>query len=59
VAAPAQRRALFLLFLVLAVMFAGVAWEALRAGIWAIAAAAAVLAVWMGSLARQMARRRH
>jgi hypothetical protein len=59
VAAPSQRRALFLLFVVLAVMFAGVGWAALSAGVWVIAAAAAVLAVWMASLARQMVRRRH
>jgi TRAP-type mannitol/chloroaromatic compound transport system permease large subunit len=59
VAVPAQRRALFLLFFVLAVMFAGVAWAAAQASVWAITAAAVVLALWMGSLAVQMVRRRH
>ena len=58
-AAPAQRRALFVLFTALAAMFAGVAWAAGNAGVWVITAAGAVLALWMGSLAAQTLRRRH
>jgi hypothetical protein len=51
VAAPAQRRALGVLFVVLTAVFAGVAVAAGAAGQWVIAAAAAVLAAWMGGLA--------
>jgi hypothetical protein len=51
VAAPAQRRALGTLFLVLALVFAGLAVAASFAGQWVIAAAAAVLAVWTAGLA--------
>jgi hypothetical protein len=51
VAAPAQRRALGVLFIVLTAVFAGVAVAAGAAGQWVIAAAAAVLAAWMGGLA--------
>ena len=51
VAAPAQRRALGVLFVVLAVVFGGVAVAAGTAGQWVIAAAAAALAVWMAGLA--------
>jgi hypothetical protein len=51
VAAPAQRRALGVLFVVLAVVFAGVAVAAAAAGEWVIASAAAVLGAWMGGLA--------
>jgi hypothetical protein len=50
VAAPAQRRALGVLFVVLAVVFGGVAAAAAKAGQWVIAAAAAALAVWMAGL---------
>ena len=50
-AAPAQRRALGVLFVVLAVVFGGVAVAAANAGQWVIAAAAAALAVWMAGLA--------
>ena len=50
-AAPAQRRALGVLFVVLAVVFAGVAVAAGTAGQWVIAVAAAALGVWMAGLA--------
>jgi hypothetical protein len=62
-AAPQQRAALGVLFLVLACGFAGVAYAAARAagdhaGLWVVVAAAAVLAVWMGTLSlRAFARR--
>jgi hypothetical protein len=60
--APPQRRALGALFLFLSVAFAGVAYAAARAarshpGVWAIVAAAAVLAIWMGTLAFRALRR--
>ena len=54
-AAPQQRAALGVLFVFLACAFAGVAYAAGRAaedhaGLWVICAAAAVLAVWLGTL---------
>ena len=51
--APSQRRALGVLFLVLAVFFGGIAATAVMAGGSAvvIGVAAAVLALWIGSLA--------
>jgi hypothetical protein len=58
VAVPSQRRALGALFLVLTLVFAGVAWAAGAAHVWVIALAAAVLALWMASLAWQQLRRR-
>jgi len=57
VAAPAQRRALGALFLVLTLVFAGVAVAGGAAGQWVIAAAAAVLTVWMAGLALKALRR--
>jgi hypothetical protein len=57
VAIPMQHRALGVLFLVLALVFGGVAVAAGAAGQWVIAAAAAALAVWMAGLAfRALAR---
>jgi hypothetical protein len=56
-AAPSQRRALGALFLLLAVMFAGVAWAAGVAHVWVIAVAAGALALWMAQLTWQMLRR--
>jgi hypothetical protein len=55
VAAPQQRAALGALFLLLAAAFAGVAYAAGRAahgraGLWIVCAAAAVLAIWLGTL---------
>jgi hypothetical protein len=41
------------LFGVLALALAGMAFAAATAGVWVIAAAALVLAVWMGDLARR------
>jgi hypothetical protein len=54
-AAPQQRAALGVLFLFLACAFAGVAYAAGRAaqdhtGLWIVVAAAAVLAIWLGTL---------
>ena len=62
-AAPSQRRALGALFLVLALGFAGVAAAAAEAvrqerGLIAVVAAAAALALWLGSLAFRMLRPR-
>jgi hypothetical protein len=48
VAAP-PRRALGTLFLALAVLFAGIAYAAVVAGVWVIAVAAVALAVWIGT----------
>jgi hypothetical protein len=54
-AAPQQRAALGALFLLLAAAFAGIAYGAARAAqdhasLWVVCAAAAVLAVWLGTL---------
>jgi membrane protein YdbS with pleckstrin-like domain len=51
VAAPSQRRALGALFLVLAISVAGIAWAASEAEQWIIAAAAAVIALWLAVMA--------
>jgi len=48
VAAP-SRRVLGTLFLFLAVLFAGIAYAAVVAGVWVIAVAGVALAVWIGS----------
>ena len=53
-----QRHALGLLFLVLAVGFAGIALAAGREGIWVIAVAAAALAGWMGTTSFRLLRPR-
>ena len=50
-AASPQRRALGVLFLLLAVAFAGIAFAAGTAKEWIIVAAAAVIALWMIGLA--------
>ncbi|MEK6275933.1 MAG: hypothetical protein AABM30_11440 [Actinomycetota bacterium] len=47
--AGGQRRALGALFLFLAVLFAGIGYAALLAGVWVIAAAGVALALWIGS----------
>ena len=57
-----QRRALGLLFLVLAVCFLGIALAAARAaaetpGVWVIAGAAAALGAWLGSMSWRGLRR--
>ncbi len=44
-----SRRALGTLFLLLAVLFAGIAYAAVVAGVWVIAVAGGVLALWIGS----------
>ena len=54
---PSQRRALGALFLLLCLGFAGIAYAAGVARQWVIAAAAAAIALWFASLARQMLRR--
>jgi hypothetical protein len=46
-----QRRVQGALFAFLTVFFAGIAWTAYEADVWPIALAAAVLTLWMGSLA--------
>ena len=56
-AAPAQRTALGVLFVVLTIVFAGVAFTAGAASQWVIAAAAVALALWMGGLAVRAVRR--
>ena len=43
----AQRRALGALFLVLAALFAGIAVAGTNAGVWPVAVAGVVLALWM------------
>ena len=54
-----QRRALGVLFLLIALGFSGVAVAAARADRWVIAAASAALALWMAGFAWQgLARRR-
>jgi hypothetical protein len=50
VRAPTQRAALGVLFGFLAIALAGVAWAAAGASEWIVAAAAAVIALWMGTL---------
>jgi formate hydrogenlyase subunit 3/multisubunit Na+/H+ antiporter MnhD subunit len=51
--APTQRRALGALFVVLALALGGIAVASGFAGRWVIAAAAAAIAVWLGTLALQ------
>ena len=46
-----QRHALGLLFLFLAVSFAGIAFSAARAGVWVIALASGALGAWLGTMA--------
>lgn len=53
-----QRHALGLLFLVLALGFAGIALAAGREGIWVIAAAAAALGGWMATMSFRLLRPR-
>ena len=50
-AAPSQRHALGALFLLLALVFGGVAWAAGVAGEWIVVAAAAAIGLWLASLA--------
>jgi len=57
VAAPAQRRALGGLFVVLALAFVGIAVGAGAAGQWVIAVAAAALGIWLAGLAIRALRR--
>ena len=54
----AQRPALGALFLLIAISFAGVAYAAAGAEVWVVAVAAAVLAIWLGSLAFRFLRPR-
>jgi predicted Na+-dependent transporter len=53
-----QRHALGLLFLVLALGFAAIAYASGRAGVWVIAAAAAALGGWMLTMSLRLLRRR-
>jgi hypothetical protein len=47
--AARQRHVLGTLFLFLAVLFAGIAYAAVLAGVWVIAVAGLALALWIGS----------
>jgi membrane protein YdbS with pleckstrin-like domain len=58
VAAPSQRRALGTLFLLLAIAFEGIAYAAGVAREWVIVAAAALIGLWLASLAWQLLGRR-
>jgi hypothetical protein len=58
VAARPQRRGLGALFLVLTLFFAGIAVAAVRAGVWPVAVAAAVIGGWMATMAASALRRR-
>ena len=49
-----QRRALGLLFLAIALGFAGIALAAGREGVWVVTAAAAALAGWMGTMSLRL-----
>ena len=49
--APSQGRALVVLFSILAVSFAGVAYAAFRAEVWVVAVAALAVGAWLGSMA--------
>jgi hypothetical protein len=51
VAAPSQRRVLGVLFLVLALAFAGIAFAAGTAEQWIVVGASAAIALWLGGLA--------
>jgi hypothetical protein len=53
-----QRHALGLLFVVLALVFGGIAVAAGRAGVWVIAAAAAALFGWMGTMSVRLLSKR-
>jgi hypothetical protein len=52
-----QRRALGLLFLVLALGFGGIAYAAADAGQWVIAVASAALGAWMLTMSLRLLRR--
>ena len=56
--APSQRSALGILFLALAAAFGATAVAAGRAGVWVIAIAAGVLALWLAGLSRRALVRR-
>ena len=49
-----QRRALGLLFLAISLGFAGIALAAGRERVWVIAAAAAALCAWMGTMSLRL-----
>jgi hypothetical protein len=51
VRAPSQRRALGVLFSALTLAFAGITWAAAGAGVWPVAVAAAVIGLWLATLA--------
>ena len=48
---PSQRRALGVLFVLLFLVFAAIAWAAVVAGVWPVAVAAGALGIWIGTLA--------
>ena len=49
--APSQRRALGVLFLTLALIFAAIAYAAAVASVWFVAGPAGVIAIWIATLA--------
>ena len=55
--APSQRRALGALFALISVALVGVAYTAFDADVWPVAFAAAVLGVWMATMALRGLRR--
>ena len=55
---PSQRRALGVLFVLLFLVFAAIAWAAAVAGVWPVAVAAGALGIWIGTLAAAALRRR-
>ena len=57
-APPSQQRTLGALFLVLCLLFAGIAAAAASAEVWVIAAAGGVLALWLLGLALRTLRAR-
>ena len=56
--APSQRSALVVLFAILALAFAGVAFAAARQGVWVIGLSAAILGFWMAGMALRALRAR-
>ena len=53
---PSQRRVLGLLFLVLTLGFAAIAFAAGREGVWVVAFAAAALGGWMATMSLRLLR---
>jgi hypothetical protein len=58
VPAPSQRRALGVLFALIAIFFVGIAATAFEAEVWVVTVAAGALALWMASMAVRALRAR-